>query len=75
MESFKLNNLRNLSTEEQMRLKGGSMPENCSANCGTCSCYCKCDNQNPSKSVGESSADSGSKSQSQRKQAQEMQKM
>lgn len=75
MERFKLTNLRNLSTEEQMRLNGGSLPENCSADCGTCKCPCKCDNQNPSKSIGDSSADTGAKSQLQRIQAQEMQKM
>lgn len=75
MKDFKLTNLRQLTTEEQMHLNGGALPENCSADCGTCNCYCKCDNQNPSKSIGESSADTGSKSQTQRKQAQEMQKM
>lgn len=74
MKDFKLINLRELSTEEQIRLNGGSLPENCSSDCGTCECPCKCTNQDPSKSVGESSADTGARSQTQRRQAQEMQK-
>ncbi len=75
MKDFKLTNLRQLTTEEQMHLNGGVMPENCSADCGTCNCPCKCTNNDPSKSVGNDSANTGSDSQSQRKQRQEMQKM
>ena len=75
MKDFRLTNLRELTTEEQMRLNGGALPENCSADCGTCNCPCTCNKQNPSKETGKSSADTGSTSQSQRKQAQEMQKM
>lgn len=39
MKEFKLSNLRELSTEEQLRLSGGTNPESC--NCGSsfgCSC-------------------------------------
>ena len=41
MEKFKLTNLRELSTEEQLRLNGGANSEGCSCkcSCGTCNCY------------------------------------
>ena len=37
MEQFKLSNLRELSTEEQLRLNGGANSEGCS-----CKCSCNC---------------------------------
>lgn len=37
MEKFKLTNLRELSTEEQLRLNGGANIDSCS-----CSINCKC---------------------------------
>ncbi len=37
MEKFKLTNLRELSTEEQLRLNGGANSESCSCTM-TCSC-------------------------------------
>lgn len=41
MEQFKLSNLRELSTEEQLRLNGGANTDECScASCGSCSCSC-----------------------------------
>lgn len=39
MEKFKLSNLRELSTEEQLRLNGGANSEGCSCKC-SCSCNC-----------------------------------
>ena len=39
MENFKLSNLRELSTEEQLRLNGG-YGTNASCSCGSCSCNC-----------------------------------
>lgn len=39
MENFKLSNLRELSTEEQLRLNGG-YGANASCSCGSCSCSC-----------------------------------
>lgn len=42
MEKFKLANLRELSTEEQLRLNGGSDSTGC-----TCSCTCKCEGDTP----------------------------
>ena len=42
MKDFCINNLRELSTEEQMRLNGGSNSNGC-----TCSCTCKCEGDTP----------------------------
>ena len=39
MENFKLSNLRELSTEEQLRLNGG-VGVNASCSCSGCSCSC-----------------------------------
>lgn len=39
MKQFKLSNLRELSTEEQLRLNGGANSEGCSCKC-SCSCNC-----------------------------------
>jgi len=60
MKDFKLTNLRNLSTEEQMRLNGGSNAS-CEVTC-YCSCTCNCNNQNPSQSTDSESKDLGKKS-------------
>lgn len=54
MKDFKLTNLRELSTEEQLRINGGINSSLCDADCGTCSCTCKCNSDNPSKSTGDS---------------------
>ena len=62
METFRLTNLRELSTEEQLRINGGMDSTGCKADCGACTCPCKCNSKNPSKSVGESNADSGDNS-------------
>lgn len=51
METFKLNNLRELSTEEQLNLKGGSGSP-CDSGCScACGCSCECDDLNPSSSI------------------------
>lgn len=50
METFKLNNLRELSSEEQMRLNGGS---NSPCDSYRCSCQCSCRTDEVAKSVGE----------------------
>lgn len=60
MESFKLTNLRNLSTEEQLRLNGGGNTS-CEVTC-YCSCPCNCNNQNPSQSTDNDSKTLGKKS-------------
>lgn len=39
MEKFKLSNLRELSTEEQLDLLGGTCSNGCKCSCGTCNCY------------------------------------
>lgn len=40
MENFKLSNLRELSTEEQLNLNGG-FGSNASCSCSGCSCSCR----------------------------------
>ncbi len=75
MKDFKLNNLRQLTTEEQLNLNGGAFSDNCNVDCGTCNCPCRCDNKNPEKSVGNDFSKTGSNSQTQRKQAQALQRM
>lgn len=50
MENFKLSNLRELSTEEQLRLNGG-LGSNASCSCSGCSCSCTKDS--PSATVKE----------------------
>ena len=74
MKDFKLSNLRQLTTEEQMNLNGGTMPINCNIDCGTCNCPCKCNDRNPSDSVGNDFAKTGSVRQTQRKQAEALAK-
>lgn len=54
MKTFRLTNLRELSTEEQMRLNGGygsPCDSGCSCSCG---CSCECDTKNPDASTGKS---------------------
>lgn len=50
MKTFSLTNLRELTTEEQMRLNGGN-----GSPCGSCSCRCECscecDTKNPDAST------------------------
>ena len=41
MEQFKLSNLRELSTDEQLCLNGGANADGCTCNC-SCSCSCNC---------------------------------
>ena len=48
MENFKLSNLRELSTEEQLRLNGG-VGATASCSCGTCNCSCT--QESPSATV------------------------
>lgn len=72
MENFKLTNLRELSTEDQLRINGGVNSAICDADCGECSCTCKCNSQNPSDSIGNSSASTGADSKSARKQREAM---
>lgn len=48
MENFKLSNLRELSTEEQLNLNGG-YGSNASCSCGKCSC--KCTKESPDATV------------------------
>ena len=45
MKNFKLSNLRELSTEEQLRLNGGN-GANAACSCGTCSCSCTAESPN-----------------------------
>ncbi len=72
MKNFKLTNLRELSTEEQLRINGGVSSTLCDADCGECSCTCKCNSQNPSDSIGNSSAENGANAKSGRKQREAM---
>lgn len=72
MRDFKLTNLRELSTEEQLRINGGVSSTLCDADCGTCSCTCKCDSEDPSCSNSNSSKDLGSDSKQARKQREAM---
>ncbi len=46
MKNYKLNNLRELSTEEQMRLNGGNDSTACS-----CSCSCSCEKEGSDSNV------------------------
>lgn len=39
MKKFKLSDLRELTTEEQLQLNGGANSESCSCSC-SCSCNC-----------------------------------
>ena len=41
MEKFKLSNLRELSTEEQLSLNGGNNLAGCGGGSCTCTCPCK----------------------------------
>ena len=58
MKKFRLTNLRDLTSEEQVMLNGGSMSQLCDHDCGECSCTCKC-NGSTSESNADSSADTG----------------
>lgn len=58
MKDFKLNNLRQLTTEEQIRLNGGVNPGPCDVKC-SCTCYCKCDNRDPKSPADDSSYNTG----------------
>lgn len=60
MKDFKLTNLREISTEEQMHLNGGNNAS-CEVTCH-CSCTCKCNNLNPTQSTKSDSNDLGKKS-------------
>lgn len=75
MKSFKLTNLRELSSEEQLKLNGGSMPEACDDVECVCECPCQCNSKNPDGSTSESSSKDGAKSVFQRKMTQAMQNM
>lgn len=56
MSEFKLNNLRELSTEEQFSLQGGWKGNPClEAECG-CSCTCECSDRAPDYSYKRESA-------------------
>lgn len=57
MKNYKLNNLRELTTEEQMRLNGGANSL-CEVTCN-CICTCKCNNQNPDGSTKTDCCDTG----------------
>lgn len=59
MKSFKLTNLRELSSEEQLKLNGGFTSQICEATCSECDCYCKCTSDYPKDSSAENSADTG----------------
>lgn len=51
MKTFCLTNLRELSTEEQRRLKGG-YGSPCDSGCScACNCSCECDTKNPDAST------------------------
>lgn len=60
MKDFKLTNLRQLTTEEQMRLNGGNNSI-CDVTC-TCTCTCTCNKDNPNESTKTDSNDLGKKS-------------
>lgn len=75
MDNFKLTNLRELSTEEQIRLNGGCNPATCSGDCSGCSCTCECRGQDQSNSTENSFQKTGSTSLSGRKQREAMQAM
>ena len=54
MKTFSLTNLRELTTEEQMRLNGG-YGSPCDSGCSClCGCSCECDTKNPDASTGQS---------------------
>ena len=73
MKGFKLNNLRQLTIEEQSRLNGGANPGPCEATCN-CTCYCKCDDRNPKSPIDSSSYDTGKTNTSGAKQREAMYK-
>lgn len=54
MEKFKLSNLRELSTEEQLSLTGGNNLAGCGG--GSCSCKCPCKGEVNSKEDSQSCA-------------------
>lgn len=58
MKDFRLTNLRELTTEEQMRLNGGANSGHCNASC-SCTCYCKCTSDDPKTPIDNSSYDTG----------------
>lgn len=74
MKDFKLSNLRDLSTEEQMRLNGGYDPATCSADC-SCDCTCECKAGEQSNTTKSSFHKTGKASVSGRKQREAMQNM
>ena len=74
MKEFKLTNLRQLTTEEQMRLNGGALPENCSADC-TCKCTCTCNDKNPKSSSSKDCSNTGATNVSGAEDRKAMQKM
>lgn len=74
MTDFKLTNLRELSTEEQLRINGGNDSAGCKAQC-SCSCTCSCDDGDPSFSVKKESTQVNKNMVSQRKLNQSMQSM
>ena len=60
MSEFKLNNLRALSTEEQLRLQGGVGSGACNCECGTCTgCSCNEKTSNASATEAKSEVVSG----------------
>lgn len=57
MKRFSLSNLRELTTEEQMRLNGG-YGSPCDSGCScACCCSCECDTKTPDGSMTGSSKD------------------
>ena len=74
MESFKLTNLRELSTEEQLCINGGNDSTGCEAQC-SCSCTCSCDDGDPSFSIKKESAQANKDMVAQRKLNSSMQSM
>ena len=74
MENFKLSNLRELSTEEQLRLNGGIDSTGCEPKC-SCSCTCSCNDGDPSFSIKKESAQINMNMVAQRKLNSSMQSM
>lgn len=56
MENFKLTNLRELSTEEQLQLNGGVYSTGCN-----CNVTCKCEDDTPKSTVNDNAKSVGKK--------------
>lgn len=74
METFRLTNLRELSTEEQLRINGGNDSTGCKSQC-SCSCTCSCEDGEPSFSIKKESAQVNKNAVAQRKLTSSMQSM